>query len=162
MKGWTTTPLIAEDPSMATFDPWPSTGGREASGRALRIHATSICDVPLGDEAMAGMSPSMGSVGEDSVGKGTMLLSAMVAAVVVVQGKSRGDGASARLKIRHTARRRSLEDEGRHTRKGRGGGTLIRSADLVGPPLWTVGSSRAQGFRAKCPTDFEVGGSSNS
>jgi hypothetical protein len=52
--------------------------------------------------------------------------------VVVVGGRSRGDGASARLKIYHAARRRSLEDEGRHMRKGRGDGTLIGSADLMG------------------------------
>jgi hypothetical protein len=56
-------------------------------------------------------------------------------AVVVVGGRSRGDGASARLKIYHAARRRSLEDEGRHMRKGRGDDTLIGSAEPIWVPL---------------------------
>jgi plasmid stability protein len=38
----------------------------------------------------------------------------MTYGVVAMRRKEQGDGASARLKIRHAVRRRSLEDEGRH------------------------------------------------
>jgi hypothetical protein len=74
-----------------------------------------------------------------------MLLSAIA---IAVRRKEQGRGKSARLEIRHAVRR-SLEDEGRHTRKGRGGGTLTRSADLVGllnpyGPRWA--SPLASGF----------------
>jgi hypothetical protein len=52
----------------AAPDPWPSVGGWEASGRTSRMHATSMGAASFGDAAMAGMSPLMGSVEEDSAG----------------------------------------------------------------------------------------------
>jgi hypothetical protein len=54
--------------------------------------------------------------------------------VVAVRGKESGGWSSAWLKIRHTARRRSLEDEGSHTRNGGDGDTQARLVDLMDWP----------------------------
>jgi hypothetical protein len=74
---------------------------------------------------------------------------------------------SMRLEICHTARRRSLEDEGRHTRKGSGGDAQAGSVGRTRmgsarPPLWPVGSSMDHSLRARCPVGFVVRGSKNS
>jgi hypothetical protein len=83
---------------------------------------------------MAETSPLMCSVKEDSVEKGTMLLSAMVGGSGGCEEEGAGEMEFPQLKVCHVERRRSLEDEGRHMRKGRGGGALIGSANLVGRP----------------------------
>jgi hypothetical protein len=56
-----TAPLATEGLSRAVPDPWPSIGGREASGHTSRMHATSMGPAFLGASVMAGMSPLMGS-----------------------------------------------------------------------------------------------------
>jgi hypothetical protein len=60
-----------------------------------------------------------------------MLLSAMV----IARGrKEKGGWSSTRIENRQMMRRRSLENEERHTQNGEGGGAQPRSADLVDRP----------------------------
>jgi hypothetical protein len=89
-----------------------------------------------------------------------MLLSTIV--IVVGREEQRLEFCVSRnLSCHEEISRGQREAHAKEVRRRRPGWVSRTHMGPVGPPLWPVGSSKAHGLRAKCPADFEVGGSSN-